>query len=97
MLIAFNAVVALVISFFLLRKSGTGKRHVVAFLITAVIGGLIAFASFQVINPYGGVSSGARYHAALDAQFAWLAGLIIGFIIGAIVAKQLRPTTQTMA
>jgi hypothetical protein len=94
MLITFNAVVALVISFLMLRKSGTPKRHVLTFLIAAIVSGIVAFVSFEVMNPYGGVSTGARYSVALDGQFAWFVGLVIGFVIAAVVAKLLRPNTQ---
>jgi hypothetical protein len=94
MLIAFNAIVSFVISVLILRKSGTPKRHVMGFLLTAVLSGIVAFVSFQIFNPYGGVSSGARYHATLDSEFAWVVGLVAGHVAGALVANLLRPKAQ---
>lgn len=94
MLIFFNTAVSLVISFLVLRKSATPKRHALAFLITAVLSGIISFVSFEVSHPYGGVSTGARYSVALDSQFAWVIGLIVGFALGALAAKILRPKTN---
>ena len=95
MLIFFDTVVSLVISFFMLRKSGTPKRHALAFFTNAVLSGIISFATFEVVHPYGGVSTGARYSATLDSQVAWVIGMIAGFVLGALAAKMLRPKTQS--
>jgi cytosine/uracil/thiamine/allantoin permease len=91
MLIAFNAFFALIVSFFMLRRTGTPKRHVFTFLTAAIVSGIVAFVSFEVMNPYGGVGSGARNNLILDSEFSWFVGLIVGFVVAAVLAKIFRP------
>ncbi|MBR0751598.1 hypothetical protein JQ604_05345 [Bradyrhizobium jicamae] len=93
MMAIFNTVVALGIAFLMLRRSGTMKRHVLAFFVTGLVGGIVAFVLFSLFNPYGGYTDAARYHASLDGQIAWLVGLLVGFALGAVAARLVRPTT----
>jgi hypothetical protein len=86
----FDFIVALVVVFLVLRKSGTFKRHLLAFVAAGVLSGIAAFASFELTHPYAGYASGARFDATLDSFGAWVLGLVAGFTSGAMAAKLFR-------
>jgi hypothetical protein len=93
MAIFFDTAVAFVIAFLILRnKLQTPKRHVLGFLLTGLLSGIIAFVSFEIFNSCVGANcAGARFNAIVDSQIAWVLGLMIGFVLGAVVAKLVRP------
>jgi hypothetical protein len=90
----FAAMIAAVVTLFMLRKSSAVKRHVLAFLAAAVLSGIVTFATFEMNHSYLGYTDAARFNASMDSFGAWILGLFSGFILGGVAAKLFRPKAK---
>jgi hypothetical protein len=85
-----TAIAAVAIAFLMLRKSGSFKRHLLAFLAAAGLTGMATIAVFEINHPYPGYASGPRLEATIAALGVWLVCSAIGFCIGAVAARFVR-------
>jgi hypothetical protein len=90
----FEIILAAAIVFLMLRKSGSLKSHLLAFVSTAVVTGLAAFAIVEVARPYPGYSSGARFDATNTGIAVWFVAIVSGFVLGSVAAKLVRSRAE---
>jgi hypothetical protein len=91
----FEAIAALIVVFLILRKSGTLKQHMVAFLAAGILSGIVAFAIFEMTHPYSGYASGTRFDATMEGLSSWVLGSVAGFVLGAVGARLFRAKATT--
>jgi uncharacterized membrane protein YeaQ/YmgE (transglycosylase-associated protein family) len=86
MSLLFAGLVGAVIAFFLLRAPGRALvlRHILAFVIGAVVAAFLSLIAFQLLHPRGSGSWAAMYNVyAFGGMLAAILGPIVGMVAAA--------------
>jgi MFS family permease len=83
------AVIAFAITFFMLRKSGGVVRHLIAFVVAALVVIVLTTVTFELFYPEYGidVSYTARYNAQMVYTLIGTAAAVLGPMAGMLAAK----------
>ena len=92
-MIILYAVIAFAITYFLLRKSGGVKRHLIAFLVAAIAAIVLTFLTFELVYPYEGYNTTPRFNAEMVWTMGGFAAAVVAPILGMLAAKFARGRT----